>query len=551
MIEVAVLLAFAALAHGAARWTSLPAVPLMVLAGAVASAVGMVSAAGVQEILVLSLSVLLFTAGTALEFPASGRLRSVTLRIASLQFLVLGLLGLGAGLLFGYGLEASLYVAAALAVSSTLLGVRLIHRRRQRFETYGRLVTGILLLQDLAVIALIPVLTYIAAGPGAVFGALGAASILVGVSLTTRRWLVPAVFARLSSDGETWLLVSLTVLFAFLGLGALLRVPAVTSAFLAGLSLSRFPAGTAARGELNSLTDFFSALFFTALGTWIVVPGPGEVAQSAILAGTVVLVTPPVVAAAAERWGFTARAGLLSGFILAQTSEFSLVVALQGVTLGLIEPPVFTVVALTTVLTMSVTPLLATDRIVWFFVHRHPLRKSPRRTGRASESPSPGPARPPSRTPSREDHVVLLGCGSNGMQVLDLLFLEGVPVTVVEEDPAVVTTLDGAGIPVVRGDAADPGCLASAGVERARVVVSTLRRPEDNEAVLDLARERQIPVLVRVFEEGEETWVRDRGGTPVSFADATAEDFFAWLGSPEAEIDHRSVEDSNPTEETA
>lgn len=541
MIEVAVLLAFASVAYGGARWTGLPAVPLMVLAGAVASAVGMLSPPTVQEILVLSLSVLLFTAGTALDLPASGRLRGVTLRIAVLQFLVLGGLGLGAGLLFGYGWHTSLYVATALAVSSTLLGVRVLQRRRQRFEAYGRVVAGILLLQDLAVIALIPILTYLGAGPGGVLGALASALLLVGLSLATRRWIVPAVFARVSSDGETWLLLALTTLFAFLGIGTVLEVPTVTSAFLAGLSLSRFPAGTVARGQLTSLTEFFSALFFTALGTWIVVPGLRELGQSAVLAALVLLATPPIVAAAAERWGFTARAGLLSGLILAQTSEFSLVVALQGVSLGLVEPTVFTVVALTTVLTMSATPLLATDRVVWFLVHRHPLRKPPR---------APGGESPP------EDHVLLLGCGSNGMQVLDLLFLEGVSVTVVEEDPAVVAALDQAGIPVVRGDAADPETLRAAGIERCRVIVSTLRRSEDNGAALDLARPRDVPVLARVFEEEEEAWIRNRGGTPVSFAHATAEDFFAWLhgpaGEPESPAgkgDEPDARDPHPREE--
>jgi len=198
------------------------------------------------------------------------------------------------------------------------------------------------------------------------------------------------------------------------------------------------------------------------------------------------------------------------------------VVALQGVSLGLVEPAVFTVVALTTVLTMSATPLLATDRFVWSLVHLHPLRKPPRLQEGAS-------------TP--EGQVLLLGCGSNGIQVLDLLVLEGVPVTVVEEDPAVVTALDEAGIPVVRGDAADAETLRAAGIERARVVVSTLRRAEDNAAALEAARPRDVPVLARVFEAEEEAWVRSRGGIPVSFADATAEDFFAWLRDPTDGLD--------------
>lgn len=509
MLELTLLLAAAAVAHGLSRWIGAPPIPLMVFAGAALPATGVVSGPGTQEILVLALSVLLFTAGTSLELSPAGRQRDAALRIGIVQFLVLGALGLGAAFALGYAASEAFHLAVALAASSTLVGVRLLQQQRQLFEPYGRLVVGVLLLQDLVVVLALPVLIRAGAGPAALVGPIAGTLVLVAGAWLVRRSIASETFERLELDSETWLLVFLTVLFGFLGAASLLEVPPVTGAFLAGFSLARFPLSAVARGQLSSLTDFFSALFFTALGTWIVVPGIRELLHGVALAALVVLVTPPVVALAAEREGFTARAGILSGLLLAQTSEFSLVVALQGVASGVVQPETLTVVALVCVITMTLTPLLATDRTAWALVRRHPLR------------------RPPEAAEVGSDHVLLLGCGSNGMAVLDLLFLEGVEVVVVDEDPRILTMLGGAGIPVVRGDAADSAVLEAAGIGRARVVVSTLRRVQDNEAALGGAR--GAPVLVRAFETEDEAWVRRRGGTPVSFAEATAEDFLAWL----------------------
>lgn len=515
MEQLALLLLAAAAALAVSRWTGIPAAPLMILAGALLPFTGLLAAPDVEQILVLSLTVLVFVAGTALEPSPAGSQRAAAVRVGAVQFGALGGLGLGLALALGYGTTAALHIAVALAASSTLLGIRILQRRRQLFEPFGRLVAGVLLLQDLLVVILIPVLTHLEDEPAALLAPLGWSLALVAVAWLLHRHLGPLLLERVDLDSETWLLVFLAVLFLFLGAADAGGVPAVTAAFLAGFSLARFPVSTVARGQLASLNDFFAALFFTALGTYVVVPTLRELVHGMVLAATVVLVTPVVVALVAERRGFTARAGILSGLILAQTSEFSLVVVLQGAAAGVLSPGVFTVVSLVTVLTMSATPLLATDGLAWKLLHLHPFRAKPE------------------RTPAPSDHVLLLGCGSNGMQVLDVLVLEGAPVLVVDEDPRVVGSLQEAGIPAIRGDAAEPRVLEAAGISRARVVVSTLRRPRDNEVVLE--RGGRVPVLVRVFEAEDEAWTRARGGLPISFADATAEDFVRWYRDEAAE----------------
>jgi Trk K+ transport system NAD-binding subunit len=128
-----------------------------------------------------------------------------------------------------------------------------------------------------------------------------------------------------------------------------------------------------------------------------------------------------------------------------------------------------------------------------------------------------------------------VGCGTNGMTLLEMLIVTPNEVWVVDDDPAVVDQIRGVGIPVIRGDASDVEVLRRAGAERARVVVSTIRRLEDNSALLALARD--TPVLVRAFNVEDEEWVRRRGGIPIPYSEAAAQDFLDWFveGKPEEE----------------
>lgn len=509
MTTVALLLLASAVGFAAARALRLPAVPFLILAGLALSRVVPLPEDLVTDALVLGVTVMVFVAGIELNPTRVGRQRKAAFQVGLFQFLLLGLVGGGAAWLLGFDWQTTAYVALALTASSTLVVIRVLQQRGQLFDPVGRMVTGVLLLQDLLVILLIPVLTRLPDGAGAIgMGILGTLGLVVlsGVML---RWVAPRLIPRLGRDEEPLLLLVLATLFVFLGLAWFLDLPLVSGAFLAGVALSPFPSGSLIRGQLNSLSDFFSAIFFTALGAFLVLPSLGELAQAVGLAVVVLVLTPPLVTLIAERAGFSARSAIQGGLLLAQTSEFSLVVALQGVVLEQITPGVFSILATVTVVTMIVTPFLATDPVTWRLMKLHPFRK-PR-----------APQAPP------RDHILLAGCGSNGISLLEFLVVGPREVWVVDDDPAVVEQLREAGVSVIRGDISDPEVLLAAGVREARVVVSTVRRAEDNGPLLDLSQGRLA--LVRTFDGPEAEWVEARGGHPIRYASAAAESFLTWF----------------------
>lgn len=367
-------------------------------------------------------------------------------------------------------------MGVALAGSSTLVIVRLLQQRKQLFEPFGRLVIGVLLLQDLLVILLMPLVSAVPRGGADLAVDFTGTAALVALTYAVSRWIAPWLL-RLRTDGEALLLSVLALLFLFIGTGDLPGVPVAVGAFLAGVALSPFPVQGIARGKLRSLADFFSAIFFLALGGLLIPPTARELWLAGALALVVLTVTPVLVTAV-------------------------------------------------TVVTMVLPPFLATEPVIHRLLRLHPLRR---------EEPGAGPP---------ERHVLLLGCGSGGMPLLETLLAGGATVVVVVDDPEVIERLRQGDVRCSRGDAADPDVLRRAGADRARLVSSTVRRPRDNERLFEVAR--GIPVLVRVFDEADAAWVRERGAVPIVYSEAAEEDFIRWFARTHGK-EHRALEDGLPT----
>jgi CPA2 family monovalent cation:H+ antiporter-2 len=514
MTFLAILLLAAALAYGVSRWTGLPSVPLLILAGVGITALFPVDQELLLDALVLGLTLVVFTAGIELNPGRVRQWRGAAFQVGVAQFVLLGLVGLGGGLLLGLGTGPAVYLGIALSASSTLVVIRILQRRQLLFEPVGRLVTGVLLVQDFLVILFLPVAGQLESGLAAIASGVAATLGLSVLALSLNRWGAEWIVRRLAFDEESMLLLVLSILFGFLGLAWLLELPLVTGAFLAGVALSSFPANLLVRGQVSSLGEFFHLLFFVALGAFLPFPTMAELGQSLLLVGAVLLVTPPMVAYLAERAGLSARPAVGAGLLLSQTSEFSLVVGILGVSAGQIAPELLTIIALVTVLSMVTTPFLATDRIGLALMHIHPSRW---------------------RTPERDsprDHILLLGCGRNGMAMLEDLIIAPYPVVVVDDDPLLVESLASMGLTAYRGDISDPAVLELAGAREARVVISTIRRVEDNTPLLQMRPSGLT--LVRAFQEEDADRIRGMGAQPILYSQAAADQVMEWIDGLEA-----------------
>ena len=510
MIAMTLVLGASALAFGVATWLGLPAVPLLILSGVALGASGALPPGNLlQDVLLLGLSFLMFVAGSELNPSRAGTQFRVAVKVGLAQFFLIAVVGFAVATGLGLGAVQAVYMGLAVTASSTLVVLGILRQRQQFFEPFGRLVVGVLLLQDVLIIFFISALSRIDDGPLGVGLALAGISALVGLAWIWARWVAPFLLLRLHLDDEAQLVVILANLFLFLGLSQWIRQPLPAGAFLAGVSLSAFPIGGIVRGQMSSLFDFFLALFFVVLGALLLIPAASSLWLVVLLTLLVLVSTPLLVVLIVRGAGLSARTGIEGGLLLSQCSELSLVLALVGLGQGHLDDALLSTVALVAVLTMILTPFIATDRMAWSLMHLYPFRSS----ARLSWAPA--------------DHVLLLGCGPNIEPLLDRLVAGGQRVIVVDDDASVVRQLGDRGIEAVRGEGGDLDLLKTVGAHRARVLISTMRRIQDSERIIRHAAGRRV--IVRVFSPEDATRIEAAGGVPVLYSAVGAEDFVRWF----------------------
>lgn len=517
MTAFTILMLAAALAFGLAKVFRLPPIPLLMLSGVGLRALADLGATEIsddllQEMTQIGLAMLVFTAGVELSpRRMRGRTRPIVI-LAITQFFALGAAGFVTAVLLGYDLTNALYVGCALSASSTLVVVRQLQRRRQMFEPYGRLVLGVLLLQDVFIVLLMVALLKSTEGPWAsILGVIK--TIGIGIfALGMHRWFVPWVTQNLRLDDEELMLGALATLFIFAGMAYLLDIPFLVGAFFAGFALSAFPMNGLVRGMLGSLSGFFLALFFISIGAFLTLPSLEVLGHSLILIAVLVVVTITLVSIVTEALGYSTRAAIESGILLSQTSEFSLLLALTGLASGQINDELFSMIALITVTTMTFTPLIARDRVVWTLMKMHPRYK-----------------RGEVRCGDMSDHAVFLGFGRAGSRNLQTMQQNGIEVVVIDDDAGVIRKLIDEGIPCIQGDASDVDVLKRASCHRARIVLCSMRRSRDVEEVIRFLKNAPVKVVVNTFETAETERVKAIGGYPIETSRAAADSLLHWM----------------------
>ncbi|MEP4807103.1 MAG: cation:proton antiporter, partial [Luteolibacter sp.] len=156
MNAFALLLATAAVAYGLAKFFRLPSIPVLIGGGMALRLSGVVppeleiGEEGAGNMLELGLVFLVFASGVELNPGRFKRYGKAVLWVAAVQFC----LAMGVGFLCAkwMGLETleAVYMGGGLAASSTLVVLRHLQNRKAMFEPYGRVVTGVLLVQDVA-----------------------------------------------------------------------------------------------------------------------------------------------------------------------------------------------------------------------------------------------------------------------------------------------------------------------------------------------------------------------------------------------------------------
>jgi monovalent cation:H+ antiporter-2, CPA2 family len=319
----------------------LSAIPLYLLAGLAFGQGGLLPLVTAQEFIEVGaeVGVILLLLLLGLEYSASELVTSLRAAApAGLVDLVLNFTpGLAAGLLLGWSALAAVVLGGVTYVTSSGIVAKILGDLGRLGNRETPVVLSILVVEDLAMAAYLPLLTGLLVGGGLLGSALP-----VGVALgTVALVLVVAVrygetLSRLvfSPSDEVLLLVILGLTLVVAGVAQQLQVSAAVGAFLVGIALSGH-AAEAAQALLTPLRDLFAAVFFVFFGLQT---DPRSIPPVALAAAALALVTAATKIAtgwwAARRIGVGPRGRWRAGAILIPRGEFSIVIAGLAVAAG-------------------------------------------------------------------------------------------------------------------------------------------------------------------------------------------------------------------------
>jgi CPA2 family monovalent cation:H+ antiporter-2 len=374
----------------------LSAIPLYLLAGLAFGQGGLlplVTAGGFIEV-GAEVGVILLLLLLGLEYSASELMGSLRAAAPSgLVDLALNFTpGLAAGLLLGWSPLAAVVLGGVTYVTSSGIVAKVLGDLNRLGNRETPVVLSILVVEDLAMAAYLPLVTGLLVGGGLLASLLPVGVALVTVALV----LVVAVrygetLSRLvfSPSDEVLLLVILGLALVVAGLAEWLQVSAAVGAFLVGIALSG-RAAEAAHDLLTPLRDVFAAVFFVFFGLQT---DPRSIPPVAATAASLALVTAATKVAtgwwAARRAGVGPRGRWRAGTALIARGEFSIVIAGLAVAAG--YEPDLGPLATTYVLVLAVLgPVLARAS--------EPLRTALTALGgRRSARPPAGASRPQER----------------------------------------------------------------------------------------------------------------------------------------------------------
>jgi len=222
---------------------------------------------------------------------------------------------------------------------------------------HGRIIIGILLMQDILVVLALSIISNINNLTPAVFSLAVVKGLgLFAIAVVSSKYLLPVIFKYAARSQELLFLTAVTMCFLFGGAAYLLDFSIAVGAFIAGVGLAAFPYNLEIIGRVRSLRDFFATMFFVTLGMQFNVTSLGPLLMPALVFLAIcVILKPLVLIILAVIYGYEQRTAFIVGIDLAQISEFSLILVTLGVTLGHVSPELFAVTTILAIVSIGFT----------------------------------------------------------------------------------------------------------------------------------------------------------------------------------------------------
>ncbi len=397
------------------------------------------------------------------------------------------------GVAFGYAIIPSFVAGTGFVLTSTAIVMQMLQERNSLSTLKGQRIIAILLFEDLAIVPLLVLVTFLGSGGEEVTMAERLSSIGIALAATVAlifagRYLLNPLFRLLASSGAREVMTA-AALLVVLGSALLMQVSGLSmamGAFLAGVLLSESAFRHQLEADIEPFRGILLGLFFLGVGMAIdlsVIAANWKIVVIGVIA--YMFVKALLIYSVARLVGTCQREAIERAVLMAQGGEFAFVLYSAASAAGILDAETNAVLTAMIIISMILTPLMviAHDRIM----------------------PAVKPNTDGLELPENvEGSILIIGFGRFGQIVSQPLLARGYTLSLIDKDADFVRDAADFGFKVYYGDGARSEILHAAGAGTARAVLICV---DDKEAAIRIAEIVKhefplVPVLARAFDRG-------------------------------------------------
>ncbi len=442
---------------------------------------------------------MLFLIGLELKPNLLWGMRRSIFGLGGLQLLVTALVIGAVAVMLGQTIGAGIAIGLTLGLSSTAIVLQTLAEKGLMKQASGKASFSVLLLQDIAVVpilALIPLMAGSALSQGA--DTSHEVQIIAGIEITgwvqvalmltvitgiivVGLYLVKYFFRIIARTGlrEIFTAAALLLVIATAGLMELVGLSPALGAFLSGVVMANNEYRHELEADIEPFKGLLLGLFFISVGAsmnfGLLGSAPGMILS---LLAALIGIKFVVLFILGRFFGIRGGQNTMFAFSLAQGGEFAFVLVSFSTENGVLTPDTSAILFLVVALSMAVTPLLLllNDKVIM------PLAFKTENT-REEDS-----------IDDEETPLIIAGFGSFGVVMGRFLIANGMRATILDDNPENIDVLRKFGFKVYYGDATRADLLASAGADKAKVLIVTVDDRQKSLKIIDLAQ-RSYPHL--------------------------------------------------------
>lgn len=469
--DIAIIIVAALIGGSIAHLLKQPLLIGFILAGVVVGPyTGIIAISEVHNIELLAeigVALLLFAIGLEFSLKELNPVRNIAIFGTPIQIILTIIYGMGIGRFLNLDWQSSVWLGSLISISSTMVILRTLMSQGRMGTLSSRVMIGMLLVQDLAVIPMmiiLPQLTNFESGLSIIGIAALKGFIFLGVMIFVGTRILPILLSHIARwNSRELFLIAITAIGLGVGYASyLVGLPFAFGAFLAGIVLSESDYGHQALSDIIPLRDIFGLLFFVSVGmlldpsflisnikTIVLLVFLVTVGKGLIFGGISILF----------KYGNVIPFAL--GLGLFQIGEFSFVLARLGLSTNSISKELYSLILNTAVITMVLTPLISSLTTPIYSLVKRKFEGEEMQT---INIPKTG----------LHNHIVIAGYGRVGKHISRILKLLKLDFVIVEFNYNRVLDAKKADMPVIFGNARQEVVLAGAKINDARLLIITI-----------------------------------------------------------------------------